>query len=78
MSYESIDVMQLALARDVFGYAKDAKKASGRALGTFVEILTFYLVKAWHLEQFTAIERRLPEYATTLRLPIMSSSPFTR
>lgn len=63
MSYQSIDAMQLALAKDVFSYAKDAKKASGRALGTFVEILTFYLIKAWHFEQFTAIERRLPEYA---------------
>lgn len=63
MSYQSIDAMQLALAKDVFSYAKDAKKASGRALGTFVEILTFHLIKAWHFEQFTAIERRLPEYA---------------
>ena len=63
VSYQSIDAMQLALAKDVFAYAKDAKKASGRALGTFVEILTFYLIKAWHFERFTAIERRLPEFA---------------
>ena len=55
--------MQKAMAENVFGYAKDKKKASGRALGTFVEILTFYLAKAWNLEKYTAIERRLPEYA---------------
>jgi len=32
-------------------------------LGTLVEIVTFYLLKSWGLERFTAIERRLPEYA---------------
>ncbi len=63
MPYESVDALQLALTRDVFHYAKDAKKAAGRALGTLVEMITFYLVKSWGLERHTAIERRLPEYA---------------
>lgn len=63
MPYESIDALQGALTRDVFHYAKDAKKAAGRALGTFVEIITFYLIKSWGYEKHTAIERRLPEYA---------------
>lgn len=63
MPYESVDALQQALTRDVFHYAKDTKKAAGRALGTLVEIITFYLLKTWGLERYTAIERRLPEYA---------------
>ena len=63
MSYKSVDALQRALTRDVFHYAKDAKKAAGRALGTLVEIITFYLIKSWGYEKHTAIERRLPEYA---------------
>lgn len=63
MPYESVDALQRALTRDVFHYAKDNKKAAGRALGTLVEIITFYLLKAWHYENHIAIERRLPEYA---------------
>ena len=63
MPYESVDALQRALTRDVFHYAKDAKKAAGRALGTLVEIITFYLIKSWGYERHTAIERRLPEYA---------------
>lgn len=63
MTYESVDALQRALTRDVFHYAKDAKKAAGRALGTLVEIVTFYLIKSWGYEKHTAIERRLPEYA---------------
>ena len=63
MPYESIDVLQNALASDVFHYARDSKKAAGRALGTLVEIINFYLLKAWGYEKRTAIERRIPEYA---------------
>ncbi len=63
MPYESIDALQQALTKDVFHYAKDAKKAAGRALGTLVEIISFYLIKTWGYEKHTAIERRLPEYA---------------
>jgi len=63
MAYESVDVLQRALTKDVFHYAKDAKKAAGRALGTLVEIITFYLTKTWGFEKQIAIERRLPEYA---------------
>lgn len=50
MSYQSVDKLQLTLAKKVFHYAKDAKKASGRALGTMVEIITFYLLKDWGLD----------------------------
>ena len=62
MPYPSVDALQQALTRDHFRYARDAKKAAGRALGTIVEIIAFYAIKAWGLERYTAIERRLPEY----------------
>lgn len=63
MSYPSVDKLQQTLAADVFGYAADKKKASGRALGTFVEIVTFYTLCAWGLRDATAIERPTPEFA---------------
>lgn len=62
MAYKSVDTLQKALTENVFHYAKDGKKAAGRALGTMVEIITFYLLKAWELEQFISIERGLAEY----------------
>lgn len=62
MPEKSVDALQKALARDVFHYAADTKKAAGRALGTLVEIITFYLLKSWGLEKNISIERRLPEY----------------
>jgi hypothetical protein len=62
MAYESVDNLQKMLADSVFGYAQDRKKAAGRALGTLVEIITFYLLKSWGLESSVAIERGLGEY----------------
>ena len=62
MPFESVDHLQKMLTAEGFHYAKDAKKAAGRALGTLVEVATFYLLQAWGLEQYLAIERRLPEY----------------
>jgi hypothetical protein len=62
MPYDSIDRLQNALSQNVFGYAKDKKKAAGRALGTLVEVITFYLLKSWGFEQSIAIERALPEF----------------
>lgn len=63
MSYESVDKLQNLLADNVFNYTSDKKKAAGRALGTFIEIITYYLIKNWKLETFAAIERPLPEFA---------------
>jgi hypothetical protein len=63
MSYESVDQLQKVLTENVFHYAKDGKKAAGRALGTLVEIITFYALKSWGFEHAIAIERRLPEFA---------------
>lgn len=62
MAYESVDQLQKTLAETVFAYAEDKKKAAGRALGTLVEIITFYLLKTWGLGASVAIERGLEEY----------------
>lgn len=63
MSYTSVDKLQKMLAAEVFGYAADKKKASGRALGTLVEMITFYTLCAWKLRDAIAIERPIPEFA---------------
>lgn len=63
MTYPSVDHLQKLLAEKVFGYTVDKKKASGRALGTLVEIITYYTLCAWGLRDSIAIERRIPEYA---------------
>lgn len=47
----------------MFGHADDKKKAAGRALGTLVEVITFYLLRSWGFEHSIAIERPLPEYS---------------
>lgn len=62
MAYESVDKLQNILAETVFDHTRDAKKAAGRALGTLVEIITFYLLKSWGFEHSVAIERPLAEY----------------
>jgi len=62
MSYPSVDQLQKVLTEKVFHYAKDSKKAAGRALGTLVEIITFYALKSWGLERNVAIEKPLPEF----------------
>ena len=63
MSYPSVDQLQKVLTEKVFHYAKDSKKAAGPALGTIVEIITFYALKSWGFERNIAIERPLPEFA---------------
>ena len=63
MTYASIDALQLALTNTLFSYARDRKKAAGRALGTLVEIVTFYALRTWGLMDNVVIERRVPEFA---------------
>ncbi len=63
LSYKSIDALQNSLAKTVFHYAQDSKKAAGRALGTLVEVVTYYALCSWNLRNHIVIERRLPEYA---------------
>lgn len=62
MTYESVDKLRRVLAKEVFHHTKDPKKASGRALGTLVEIITYYLLKTWGLNNQISIERGLSEY----------------
>jgi hypothetical protein len=62
MAYESVDKLQNALGEKVFHYTQDKKKAAGRALGTMVEIITYYLLKTWKFNNSTSIERGLFEY----------------
>ena len=62
MAYESIDKLQKVLASEVFKHTKDPKKAAGRALGTLVEIITYYLLETWGLNNQISIERGLEEY----------------
>lgn len=62
MPYESVDKLQNALGEKVFHYTKDKKKAAGRALGTMVEIISYYLLKTWGFNNSTSIERGLVEY----------------
>lgn len=62
MSYQSVDQLQNILANSIFRHTKDKKKAAGRALGTLVEIITFYLLKTWGYDSSVRIERGLVEY----------------
>ena len=62
MTFESIDKLQNALGEKVFYYTQDKKKAAGRALGTIVEIISYYLLKTWGFNNSTSIERGLNEY----------------
>jgi len=62
MSYQSIDTLQNVLSETVFSHTKDAKKAAGRCLGTLIEIITYYLLNEWGMQDAISIERGLPEY----------------
>lgn len=62
MAYESVDKLQNALGEQVFHYTKDRKKAAGRALGTMVEIISYYLLKTWGFNNSISIENKLFEY----------------
>ena len=62
MSYKSIDILQQSLASTIFSAKKDAKKAAGRALGTIVEIITYYLLREWGFTPNIRIETKLPEF----------------
>lgn len=63
MTFKSVDALQKTLAESVFRYASDRKKAAGRALGTLVELVTFYTLRAWGFRDHIVIERSVPEFA---------------
>lgn len=62
MAYKSIDELQKTLSETVFKHTQDAKKAAGRALGTLIEIITYYLLNEWNFSNNVSIERGLEEY----------------
>lgn len=62
MPYQSIDELQNLLSQEVFGDRQDSKKAAGRALGTFIETIVYYLLRQWGENDSTAIEQPLAEY----------------
>jgi hypothetical protein len=66
MSYPSIDALQKALSNTVFGDRTDTKKAAGRAMGTILEIISFYLIKSWGINDALTIELRIPEYGNSI------------
>jgi hypothetical protein len=63
LTFEAVDALQRTLADTVFQYATDRKKAAGRALGTLIEIVTFYTLCSWELRDHISIERAVPEFA---------------
>jgi len=65
LTFQSVDALQRTLADTVFQYATDRKKAAGRALGTLVEIVTFYTLRAWDLRDHIVIERSVPEFGNS-------------
>lgn len=62
MSYPSIDILQKFMSEQFFTHTKDSKKAAGRALGTFIEIISYYLLRSWDLTDAISIEKGLAEY----------------
>ena len=66
MSYQSVDSLQKALADNIFSDRTDTKKAAGRALGTIVELLTFYIIRSWGFQNNLSIERGLAEFANDI------------
>ncbi|HEY2068453.1 MAG TPA: hypothetical protein VGG48_02770 [Rhizomicrobium sp.] len=58
----TVDKLQKQLQEEVFHYAQDSKKAAGRALGTIIEIITYYKICAWGLSKNTLIEKPIPEF----------------
>lgn len=58
----TVDKLQQRLRDEVFHYALDGKKAAGRALGTLVEIVTYYKLCSWGFSKNLLIERPISEF----------------
>lgn len=59
---KTVDKLQKQLVEEVFHYAKDGKKAAGRALGTIIEIITYYKICSWGFSRNILIEKPIPEF----------------
>jgi len=57
-----IEGLQGWLSRDVFARTKSPRKAAGRALGTLVEIMAYYVLLSWGLRDSISIETPVGEY----------------
>lgn len=62
MRQPTVDELQLILRKEVFHYAVDGKKAAGRALGTLVELITYYKLRSWGFGPEILIETKVPEF----------------
>ncbi|WP_354636225.1 hypothetical protein [Planktothricoides raciborskii] len=65
MSYRSIDEIQTILSQEVFKSTQSPRKAAGRALGTLVELITYYMIRQWQLSSYVQIELRIPEFGNS-------------
>ena len=65
MNAGDIEGVQTRLADDVFDHTDSPRKAAGRALGTLVEVITYYLLRSWGLEESISIETPLQEYGNS-------------
>lgn len=59
---QTVDRLQQLLREEVFHYAQDGKKAAGRALGTIIEIITYYKICSWGFGGNLVIERPVREF----------------
>lgn len=62
---KTVDMLQQQLRDKVFHYAQDGKKAAGRALGTIIELITYYKLCTWGFSPNLLIEKRVPEFGRT-------------
>lgn len=62
----TVDELQNKLREEVFHYAADSKKAAGRALGTLVELITYYKVKSWGFGPEILIETHISEFGNEI------------
>lgn len=59
---DGIEDLQGRLSREVFARTKSPRKAAGRALGTIVEIMAYYVLLSWGLRDSISIETPIGEY----------------
>ncbi len=58
----SIERIQENLSRKVFQHTKSPRKASSRAMGTLLEIITFYMLRTWNFRDSISVETAVSEY----------------
>lgn len=61
---DEVEGLQDRLSREVFARTKSPRKAAGRALGTLVEIIAYYVLLSWGLRDSISIETPVGEYGS--------------